>query len=76
MKSKSKMKMTVLLSLLLLSFLLVANQAAAENIKLGFIADVSGIGATIFKSQKAGLDLFIEEDNAKGGILGGKLELV
>ncbi|MBF0526300.1 MAG: ABC transporter substrate-binding protein [Deltaproteobacteria bacterium] len=76
MKSKSKMKMTVLFSLLLLSVILVANQAAAENIKLGFIADVSGIGATFFKSQKAGIELFIEEVNAKGGILGRKLELV
>jgi len=35
---------------------------------------MSGIGATFYKSQKAALDLFIEETNAAGGIRGKKLE--
>ncbi|MEW6531106.1 MAG: ABC transporter substrate-binding protein [Thermodesulfobacteriota bacterium] len=55
---------------------LVANSNAAETIKIGFVADVSGIGATFYKSQKAAIDLFIEQANAGGGILGKKLEVV
>jgi branched-chain amino acid transport system substrate-binding protein len=57
-------------------FMVCGTAAGADVIKLGFIADVSGIGAPFYKSQKAGLDLFIEELNAKGGVLGKKLELV
>jgi branched-chain amino acid transport system substrate-binding protein len=47
-----------------------------DKIKIGFIADMPGVGATFYKSQKEAIDLFIEETNAKGGILGKKLELV
>lgn len=50
--------------------------SAADTIKLGFVADVSGIGASFYKSQKEAIDLFIEEVNASGGVLGKKLELV
>jgi branched-chain amino acid transport system substrate-binding protein len=49
---------------------------AADTIRLGFVADISGVGATFYKSQKAAIDLFIEEANAAGGILGKKLEVV
>ena len=49
---------------------------AGDTIKLGFVADATGAGAPWYKSQKAGIDLFIEETNAAGGILGKKLELV
>jgi branched-chain amino acid transport system substrate-binding protein len=52
------------------------NSQAGDTIKLGFVADVSGIGATFYKGQKAAIDLFIEETNAAGGVLGKKLELV
>lgn len=50
--------------------------AAADTIRLGFVADISGIGATFYKSQKAAIDLFIEQANASGGVLGKKLEVV
>jgi branched-chain amino acid transport system substrate-binding protein len=49
---------------------------AADTIKLGFVADATGVGETWYKSQKAGIDLFIEETNANGGVLGKKLELI
>lgn len=49
---------------------------AADTIKLGFVADATGAGEPWYKSQKAGIDLFIEETNASGGILGKKLELI
>jgi branched-chain amino acid transport system substrate-binding protein len=52
------------------------NAFAADTIKLGFVADASGVGESWYKSQKAGIDLFIEEKNAAGGILGRKLELI
>jgi branched-chain amino acid transport system substrate-binding protein len=52
------------------------NSWAADTIRLGFVADISGVGATFYKSQKAAIDLFIEEANAAGGVLGKKLEVV
>lgn len=56
----------------------VSSQAVfgSDTIRLGFVADVSGIGAAFYKSQKAGIDLYIDEINAKGGVLGKKLEVV
>ncbi len=48
---------------------------AAETIKLGWTADMPGIGATFYKSQKAAIEMFIEEVNSAGGLLGKKLEL-
>lgn len=49
---------------------------AEEVIKIGWIADMGGIGASFYKSQKEGIEMFIEETNAAGGFLGKKLELV
>ncbi len=65
------------LSVLLIGGLVASGTAfAADTIRLGFVADVGGIGASFYKSQKAALDMFIEETNAAGGVLGKKLELV
>jgi branched-chain amino acid transport system substrate-binding protein len=47
-----------------------------ETIRVGFVADMGGIAASFYKSQKQGIDLFIEETNAAGGILGKKIELI
>ncbi|MBI5252045.1 MAG: ABC transporter substrate-binding protein [Desulfomonile tiedjei] len=76
------MKPKSLLSLLIL-FLLTAGEfiwhcpcRAADMIRLGFVADATGVGESWYKSQKAGIDLFIEETNAAGGVLGKKLELI
>ena len=49
---------------------------AGDTIRLGFVADATGVGESWYKSQKAGIDFFIEETNAQGGILGKKLELI
>ncbi len=77
MVPKYLVRIAVLLTVFLISGLLVVGNSFSEDkIKLGFIADVSGIGATFYKSQKAAIDLFIEEANAAGGIQGKKLELV
>jgi branched-chain amino acid transport system substrate-binding protein len=49
---------------------------AADTIKLGFVADATGVGEPWYRSQKAGIDMFIDEINASGGVLGKKLELI
>lgn len=49
---------------------------AQDKIRLGFVADVGGIAASFYKSQKQAIDMFIEETNAAGGVLGKKLEVV
>src|SRR5260370_20252084 len=44
-------------------------------IKLANVAELSGGGATVGNNWKNGIDLAVEEINAKGGILGHKLEV-
>jgi len=72
-----KKVLVLALSLVFAGGLLVSGPAFGQDkIKIGFIADMAGIGATFYKSQKEAIEMFIEETNAKGGILGKKLELV
>ena len=47
----------------------------AAPIKLANVAELSGGGATVGTNWKNGIDLAIEEINAKGGILGRKIEV-
>jgi branched-chain amino acid transport system substrate-binding protein len=50
---------------------------AAEPIKIGHVAALSGASAQSGEAIKRGLTIAIEEINAKGGLLGGrKLELI
>jgi len=75
------MKWIVLVAQALVSVMLCLLSAAAyviagDTIRLGFVADATGVGESWYKSQKAGIDLFIEEINASGGVLGKKLELI
>jgi branched-chain amino acid transport system substrate-binding protein len=77
MKGKSWKVLVAILSVLTVWGLAASSVChAADTIRIGFVADISGVGATFYKSQKAAMDLFIEEANAAGGILGKKLELV
>jgi len=77
MKRKTFRVVAVCFSLLMIGGLAITGNAlAADTIRLGFVADISGIGAVFYKGQKAAIDLFIEEANASGGVLGKKLELV
>jgi hypothetical protein len=48
---------------------------AQDAIKLADVAELSGGGATVGTNWKNGIDLAIEEINAKGGVLGHKLEV-
>src|SRR5215831_7121620 len=57
---------------------LVAGAAFAQSsgpIKLADVAELSGGGATVGNNWKNGIDLAVEEINAKGGILGRKIEV-
>jgi branched-chain amino acid transport system substrate-binding protein len=57
---------------------LVAGAAFAQSgapIKLADVAELSGGGATVGTNWKNGIDLAVEEINAKGGVLGRKLEV-
>ncbi len=69
MKRKTFRVVAVCFSLLMIGGLAITGNAlAADTIRLGFVADISGIGAVFYKGQKAAIDLFIEEANASGGV--------
>jgi len=53
-----------------------AAPAAAQTIKLGDINSYSGIGAPFTGPYRAGVEMAVEEINAKGGVLGRKLEVI
>ena len=56
----------------------IAGAAFAQSsgpIKLADVAELSGGGATVGTNWKNGIDLAVEEINAKGGILGRKVEV-
>ena len=48
---------------------------AADSFNVATLAELSGGGATVGTNWKNGIDLAIEEINAKGGVLGHKLEV-
>lgn len=54
---------------------LSATAAAAETIKLGNVAELSGSGATVGKAWTDAITMGVEEINAAGGVLGKQLEL-
>ena len=53
--------------------MLAAGIGCAESINLADVAELSGSGATVGTNWKNGIDLAVEEINAKGGILGAKI---
>jgi branched-chain amino acid transport system substrate-binding protein len=69
------MKFGILAGALLASVVSAAAFAEGPPIKLADVAELSGGGATVGTNWKNGIDLAVEEINAKGGILGRKLEV-
>ena len=68
------MKPGILASALLATVLTgTAFAQSGTPIKLADVAELSGGGATVGTNWKNGIDLAIEEINAKGGVLGSKL---
>ncbi|WP_257166889.1 ABC transporter substrate-binding protein [Bradyrhizobium sp. SRS-191] len=62
----------------LCSAVLLSGSAYAQSgapIKIANVAELSGGGATVGTNWKNGIDLAVEEINAKGGILGRKIEV-
>ncbi|WP_316178632.1 MULTISPECIES: ABC transporter substrate-binding protein [unclassified Bradyrhizobium] len=62
----------------LCSAALLSGAAYAQSgapIKIADVAELSGGGATVGNNWKNGIDLAVEEVNAKGGILGRKIEV-
>ncbi len=58
------------------SLLLLTPAAAQETMKVGLVAAMSGQSAKSGEAIVRGLNIAIDEINAKGGVLGKKLELV
>jgi branched-chain amino acid transport system substrate-binding protein len=53
----------------------LSGTAFGQAIKISDVAELSGGGATVGNNWKNGIDLAVEEVNAKGGILGRKIEV-
>ncbi len=71
------MRRRTLLTLLLTLALAVPFAADAQKpIKVGFPMIMSGPGALFGEPASKGAQMFVEETNAKGGVLGRKLELI
>src|SRR5947209_17584623 len=69
-----EMRSGIFAGLLLATVSAAAAFAQGAPIKLADVAELSGGGATVGNNWKNGIDLAIEEINAKGGLLGRKLE--
>ena len=74
--SHSKILIVILAFFSVIIMVSARNALATDTIRLGWTADMPGVGATFYASQKKALELFVEETNAAGGVLGKKLELI
>jgi branched-chain amino acid transport system substrate-binding protein len=67
----------VILALIGLAALLIPGQSIAQQpIKVGYPMILSGPGALFGEPALKGAQMFVEETNAKGGVLGRKIELI
>jgi branched-chain amino acid transport system substrate-binding protein len=67
---------TLLIAALALALIVPAAADAQKPIKVGFPMILSGPGALFGEPALKGAQMFVDETNAKGGVLGRKLELV
>jgi len=65
-----------LLGLLMMAWLVPLAEGAQKTIKVGFPIILSGPGALFGEPALKGAQMFAEEINEKGGVLGRKIELV
>lgn len=72
----SKKVLTLLLVLLFALVSISAAQDAPPPLKIGFVADQTGVGYLFAQSQLAGLQIALNEINAAGGILGRPVEFI
>ena len=71
-----KTVMKTFASLALAAILLAGCAKTPDEIKLGGVGPVTGEAATFGDSTKKGLQLAVDEWNAKGGVLGKQIKLV
>src|ERR1700687_5251581 len=69
-------RLPVLTAAALLVMLGAGPAAAQAPIKIGDINSYSGIGAPFTGPYRAGVEMAVEEINAKGGVLGRKIEVL
>lgn len=65
----------IVLSALVAAVIGIPGAMAADPVKFADVIELSGAGATVGTNWKNGVELAVEEINAKGGILGRKIEL-
>ena len=59
------------------SVLLTAGGAAfAQTVSIGAILPLTGASASVGEDQRRGAELAVEQVNAHGGVLGGKLKVI
>jgi len=73
MRKIKVISLLVMLAVTMLNAGIGSAQATKKPVKLGFVADISGIGYVFSQSQEAGLELAITDINAAGGILGNPI---
>jgi len=64
------------LTALSLVLIFVSSAMAADTIKIGFLASLTGEGSTFGQEQVRGANIAIDEINAAGGVNGKKLEFI
>jgi len=70
------MKKKILSSFLVSLFMLFGSFASAQTIKLGILEDQTGNFAIAVVPKIHAYEMAVKEINAKGGVLGRKLEVV
>lgn len=69
-------KMRRMVALLVALMLLMSSAAFADTVKIGGIAPMTGAVANYGLLVQAGVDLYVDELNAAGGLLGQQVEMV
>ena len=70
------MMLRILTTLLALALAMPLHASAQKPIKVGFPMILSGPGALFGEPASKGAQMFVDEINAKGGVLGRKIELL
>jgi len=76
MKSLNRYFVLVALGLFFILTVLWGNSHAADTIKIGMVAPLTGSFADEGNEMARGVEMAVEELNAKGGLLGKKLEII
>jgi branched-chain amino acid transport system substrate-binding protein len=70
------MKYSVRSVILAAAFALTAGAASAQNIPIAVVGPITGSNAALGEQMKRGAEMAVADINAKGGVLGKKLDLI